>query len=65
MPGKPAPDPKSTHTRASGASGKSCSESAIWRVQRIGSVEDATRLNFSCQSKQQINEHVQALFRFT
>ena len=28
-PGKPAPEPRSTQTRAPGASGNSCSESAI------------------------------------
>ena len=50
MPGKPAPDPKSTQTRASGARARSWSESAICRVQIRGSVDLATRLIFSCPS---------------
>ena len=34
----------------SGASARSCSESAMWRVQSIGSVEGAIRLIRRCQS---------------
>ena len=41
MPGKPPPEPRSTQSLASGASAKSCSELATWRVQISGSVEGA------------------------
>ena len=50
MPGKPAPEPKSAQTSACGASGRSCSESAMCRVQRCGSVEAATRFCICCRN---------------
>src|SRR6478672_6168879 len=47
-PGKPPPLPRSIQTLAAGARPKSCSESAMCRVHRVGSVEGATRLVFAC-----------------
>ena len=41
-PGKPPPLPRSAQTFASGAIVTSCSESAICRVHRLGSVDGAT-----------------------
>ena len=49
MAGKPPPEPRSTQILASGASGRSCSESATCRVQMRGIVAVATRLVFACQ----------------
>ena len=43
-----APDPRSTQISACGADRRSCSESAIWRVQTSGSVERAIRLVCAC-----------------
>ena len=48
-PGKPPPDPKSTHTSACGASATSCSESATCRVQTCAIVDGAIRLIRRCQ----------------
>ena len=50
MPGNPAPDPRSAQTLACGARSRSCSESAICRVQTTGIVERAIRLVCSCQA---------------
>ena len=50
-PGKPPPEPRSTHMRhfrVFGSNAKSCSESAMWRVHRIGSVDGAIRLIRCC-----------------
>src|SRR5438552_1332091 len=49
-PGNPPPLPRSIHALADGASVRSCNESEMWRVQRLGSVDGATRLVFACHS---------------
>src|SRR5215469_3920721 len=49
-PGKPAPEPRSTHLRAAGAIARSCSESAMWRVHSTGTVEAAIKFMRPCQS---------------
>ena len=49
--GKPAPDPISIQTRASGKSGKICALSTIWRVQIVERVEGATRFLIVCQRR--------------
>ena len=43
-PGRPAPDPRSAHTRAPGANHASCALSRKWRRQKSGRVERPTRL---------------------
>ncbi len=48
-PGNPPPEPRSAQVRASGASARSCNESATWRVHSVASVEDATRFMRRCQ----------------
>ena len=50
MPGNPPPEPRSAHMRASGASGRSWSESATWRVQTVASVERAIKFIRCCQA---------------
>ena len=50
-PGNPPPEPRSAQIRASGASARSCSESATWRVHSVASVEDATRFIRRCQAR--------------
>ena len=62
IPGKPAPDPKSAQTRASGASGRSWSESAMWRVHTSSSAVDATMLNLFCQSNSTLRACGRVLF---
>ncbi len=47
-PGKPPPLPRSSQVVASGASRTSCSESAMWRVHSVPTVDEATRLTFRC-----------------
>ena len=65
IPGKPPPDPKSTHTRASGASAMSCSESATCRVHTCAIVEGAIRLMRRLPLQQQRDESFEPLLRFT
>ena len=50
-PGKPPPEPRSAQIRAFGARARSCSESAICRVQIVGSVEGAIKLVCRCHSR--------------
>jgi len=48
-PGKPAPDPRSSQSRASGARPRSWAESAKWRDHSAERVDGATRLVRFCQ----------------
>ena len=50
---------------ASGASGRSWSESATWRVQTRGSVEEATRFVDVLPLQQQLDELLEPLPCFT
>src|SRR5262249_54416027 len=49
-PGNPPPEPMSAHLRARGAMARSCSESAMWRVHNVGTVEAAIKFIRPCQS---------------
>src|SRR4029077_680976 len=49
-PGNPPPEPRSAHLRARGAMVMSCSESAMWRVHIVGTVEAAIKFIRLCQS---------------
>src|ERR1700756_1768170 len=49
-PGNPPPEPRSAHLRACGAIEMSCSESAMWRVHSVGTVEAAIKFMRPCQS---------------
>ena len=65
IPGKPAPEPRSAQMRASGASVRSWSESAIWRVQSAGSVEGAIKLTRRCHVEQKRHIAIQTIQCFT
>ena len=64
-PGKPAPEPRSTQRFASGASARSCSESAMCRVQIVGMVEGAIRLVLALPLQQQLDEAIEPRRCFT
>ena len=64
-PGKPAPEPRSTQHFASGASGRSCSESAMCRVQTDGMVERRDQVGGLRARQQEFDEAIEPRRCFT